>query len=106
MPAGPPSRDIETHAVVRKLAAGYPIRAVWENELGGITFEVTGPHRVFVKWAPNDGSLDLDAEVARLSWATPFTPVPRVLAPTEEVSLDRLFCSKSAAVNGTPTKRH
>jgi hypothetical protein len=27
-------------------------------------------------------------------------------SPTEEVSLDRLFCSKSAAVNGTPTKRH
>jgi hypothetical protein len=26
--------------------------------------------------------------------------------PTKEVSSDRLFCSKSAAVNGTPTKRN
>jgi kanamycin kinase len=55
------------------------MRAVWENEVGGITFEVSGPDRVFIKWTPNGAGLDLDAEAARLSWASPFTLVPRVL---------------------------
>jgi kanamycin kinase len=52
MPAGPPSRGIEAPAVVRKLAAGYPTRAVWENEGGGITFEVKGPDHVVGSGGP------------------------------------------------------
>lgn len=79
MPAGPPSNEVEPPGVVRGFAAGRPTRAVWENEAGGITFEVAGPQRVFIKWAPTGSGLDFDAEAERLSWASPFTPVPRVL---------------------------
>jgi len=58
------------------VAAGRPVRAVWENKLGGITFEV-GAHadRCFVKWAPVASGIDLGEEAARLSWAVSFTPV-------------------------------
>ncbi|MEV5753995.1 aminoglycoside 3'-phosphotransferase [Actinoallomurus sp. NPDC052308] len=67
-------------ACVAALAAGRPVRAVWENELGGLTFEVgAAPDRRFVKWAPPGSGLDLTEEAVRLSWAVAFTPVPRVL---------------------------
>lgn len=53
---------------------------VWQNELGGLTFEMgEAPRQVFVKWAPAESGLDLPAEAARMSWAAPFTPVPMVL---------------------------
>ncbi|QHT58343.1 aminoglycoside 3'-phosphotransferase [Cellulomonas sp. H30R-01] len=51
---------------------------VWRNELGGLTFLLDEPER-FVKWVPAGVPLDLDAEVARLRWAAPLTPVPTVL---------------------------
>jgi kanamycin kinase len=47
--------------------------------MGGLTFEITGPEHVFVKWAATASGVDLDAEAIRLSWAQRFTPVPRVL---------------------------
>ncbi len=62
------------------VAAGDPVRPVWANELGGVTFEVgTGDRRRFVKWTPVGSGIDLAAEVARLEWAAPYTPVPRVV---------------------------
>jgi len=65
---------------VRRLAAGRPLRLVWRNELGGLTYEMgTGPARCFAKWTPAASGIDLSAEVARMAWAAPFTPVPRVL---------------------------
>jgi kanamycin kinase len=65
---------------VREAAAGRPLRAVWENELGGLTFEVgADPDRCFVKWAPAASGIDLAEEAARLRWAVSFTPVPRLL---------------------------
>lgn len=79
MLAGPPSRDVELPAAVEALARGCPVRAVWENALGGLTFEVAGSERFFVKWAPASSGLDLGAEAARLSWAVAFTCVPRLL---------------------------
>ncbi|GAA4619254.1 aminoglycoside 3'-phosphotransferase [Actinoallomurus liliacearum] len=80
MVAGPPRSDVTVPACVAALAAGRPVRAVWENELGGLTFEVgADPDRCFVKWAPPDSGLDLTEETVRLSWAVAFTPVPRVL---------------------------
>ncbi len=67
-------------APVHRLAAGRPLRVVWENELGGLTYEVgTGRERCFVKWNPPTSCIDLGAEAARLEWAAPFTSVPRVL---------------------------
>jgi len=62
------------------LAAGRPVRPVWQNELGGLTFELgAGPERCFVKWAPATSGIDLAREAARLVWAAAFTPVPRVV---------------------------
>jgi kanamycin kinase len=67
-------------APVLALAGGEAVRSVWDNAVGGRTFEVgTGERRRFVKWAPAGSGLDLAAEAARLAWAVPFTPVPRLL---------------------------
>ena len=84
MPAGSaqPQPDAEPGhpACVRAIAGGRPARLAWQNEVGGLTFEVgTGPGRCFVKWAPRDSGLNLAAERERLSWAAAWTPVPRVL---------------------------
>lgn len=63
------------------VAAGRPLRGVWENEIGGLTFAVDGPAgpEYYVKWAPPGSELDYALEAARLAWAAPFTPVPEVL---------------------------
>lgn len=80
MIAGYPERAEEVPARVVALAAGRPVRLVWENALGGITFEVgAGSDRCFVKWIPAGCGISLDAEAVRLAWAAAFTPVPRLL---------------------------
>lgn len=80
MVAGEPPADVTVPPPVRAVAAGRRVRPVWENELGGLTFEVGDDlDRCFVKWAPGHGGVDLAAEVARLRWAAAFTVVPRVL---------------------------
>lgn len=80
MIAGPPRLDVAVPAQVQAVAAGQPVRAVWENELGGLTFEVgVDPDRRFVKWAPAGSGISLAEEAVRLSWAVTFTPVPRLL---------------------------
>jgi kanamycin kinase len=66
---------------VEAVAAGRPARLVWENELGGLTFEVgAGADRCFVKWAPAASGIDLGSEAARLAWARPLTPVPEFIS--------------------------
>jgi aminoglycoside phosphotransferase len=66
---------------VLALAAGLPPRAVWQNELGGLTFELpAGDRRSFVKWVPAGSRQDLDREATRLRWAGRYVAVPRVLA--------------------------
>jgi kanamycin kinase len=65
---------------VAAVAAARSARLVWENVLGGLTYEVgTGPDRCFVKWVPAGFPFDLAAEAARMKWARPFHPVPEVL---------------------------
>jgi aminoglycoside phosphotransferase len=62
------------------LAADRQIRLVWQNELGGLTFEVgASADRSFVKWTPTGSGIDLGDEVARLAWAGLFAPVPRLI---------------------------
>jgi len=57
-------------ASVLALADGQAVRPVWDNAVGGRTFEVgAGERRRFVKWAPAASGLDLAAEAARLAWA-------------------------------------
>src|SRR6185437_9551417 len=57
--------------------AGVPIRPVWRNELGGLTFAV-GDDR-YVKWTPAGSGIDLTAEASRLRWAIRYLPVPEPL---------------------------
>lgn len=77
---------------VRALAAGREIVPVWVNAVGGRTFRVRsgsggaaapgtdGEGRdEFVKWAPHGVGLDVLGEVARLTWAHPYTRVPEVI---------------------------
>lgn len=86
MLAGPLDTEVVTPDAVRVIAGHRPVRPVWRNELGGLTYEVgEGGSQLFVKWAPRGTDVDLAAEVARLRWAGHYTPVPRVL----EVGGDR-----------------
>ncbi|MFF7635206.1 aminoglycoside 3'-phosphotransferase [Kitasatospora sp. NPDC008050] len=74
-----PQGPVEVPRIVTAFAAGRPVQVVWENELGGLTFQVGLEPRQFVKWTPSASGIDLSAEVVRLRWAARFTVVPRVL---------------------------
>ncbi|HEX9336379.1 MAG TPA: aminoglycoside 3'-phosphotransferase [Pseudonocardiaceae bacterium] len=75
-----PKADVTPPPAVVEVAAGRPVRPVWVNEVGGLTFQVgDGTARQFVKWTPPDSGIDHSAEAARLAWAGAFTPVPQVL---------------------------
>jgi hypothetical protein len=55
-------------AAVVAQATGQPLRLVWQNQLGGLTFAVgKGSSRRFVKWLPRFGPLDLNREAVRLT---------------------------------------
>ncbi len=78
MIGGTPPRDVGRPRVVDRLAGGDTVRPVWLNQLGGLTFAI-GTDR-YLKWMPPGSAAgDLAAEAARLAWAAPHTPVPRVL---------------------------
>jgi kanamycin kinase len=64
--------------VVAALAGGAAC-PVWQNDAGGLVFEVTAGRPRFIKWAPAGSGIDLAAEAARLSWAAPFARVPELL---------------------------
>ena len=72
-----PSAPPPVPAVVSRFAAGRPVRAVWVNELGGVTFRV-GSGVEFIK-ADKAGVVDFADEARRLRWAAPYLAVPRVL---------------------------
>jgi kanamycin kinase len=78
--SGRPRSAVRVPSAVEDAAAGEPVRPVWKNELGGLTFEVgIGSERRFIKWAPMGSGLDLKAEAVRLEWAGVFTRVPTVI---------------------------
>lgn len=79
-PAGPPTEPVPVPAIVDRLADGRSTDAVWQNQLGGITWRIGDPPEHYVKWQPLgvDG-LDLDAECERLTWLASHAPVPRVV---------------------------
>jgi kanamycin kinase len=72
-----PAQEPPVPAVVRRLAAGSSLAAVWENGLGGLTFR-TGDGR-YIKYGPRNRETTMSGEAARLRWAGRFTPVPTVL---------------------------
>lgn len=72
--------EVSVPTAVRYLAGDGPVRLVWENQLGGLTFQLgDGGDRRFVKWVPAMAGIDLSWEVARLTWAARYLAVPRVL---------------------------
>jgi kanamycin kinase len=78
--AGPPDRDVPVPDAVTALAGGRTVVPVWQNEVGGITYDVgTGGARVFVKWSPAGRGPDLAVEAERLTWAAHHIVVPRVV---------------------------
>lgn len=78
--AGQPDPDTPVPPPVHTWAAGRPLVAVCENELGGLTYRVdTADPVLFVKWQPAGTDIDLEAEIRRLQWAAAFIDVPAVL---------------------------
>jgi kanamycin kinase len=78
--AAAPRGAIEVPRAVSEYVAGRPVRAVWRNELGGVTFRIGEDTCQFLKWAPPGSGIDFAAEVVRLRWAARYAVVPRVLA--------------------------
>jgi kanamycin kinase len=67
-------------SVVDRLARARPVQLVWENEMGGRTFQLgVGPEREFAKWMPPRHATSLEAERVRLAWAERHVTVPRVV---------------------------
>jgi aminoglycoside phosphotransferase len=80
-PPDKPLSEIEVPPSVAALAAGRPVRPLWENAAGGRAFLVgtAGPGQQFVKWTPAGSGIDLAAERDRMAWAAAYTPVARPL---------------------------
>ncbi|WP_022881068.1 aminoglycoside 3'-phosphotransferase [Gryllotalpicola ginsengisoli] len=79
--AGPPPAEPAVPQAVLAFAAGAPLRAVWQNEAGGLTYRVDAPEGArFVKWDPRGSSESLRDERERLEWLAGRFPAPRVIA--------------------------
>jgi kanamycin kinase len=98
--AGPPPTGVVIPEAVAIVAAGRVARAVWQNELGGLTFEIDeGDERVFVKWSPAGDAPDLVIEAERLEWAARHIVVPRVLDVGEDDEGSWLVTAALAGTN-------
>jgi kanamycin kinase len=80
-----PTEPVAVPAVAEAIAAGRPLRAVWVNELGGVTFSIARGAEGFecseyVKVYPDKHAHLLIAEAHRLAWAVRYAAVPEVLA--------------------------
>ncbi len=73
-----PTEPVTVPAEVTAIAAGRPVRAVWVNELGGVTFSVADGAE-YVKVYPDEHAGLLVAEAQRLTWARRYVTVPEVL---------------------------
>lgn len=80
MISGRPKEPFVVPDALTRLIGDAPFEFVWQNEIGGLTVHVGGGvGSVYVKWMPHTWGVDLSGEVARLRWASAFTPVPVVL---------------------------
>lgn len=90
-----PSPPPPVPPVVSKLADGRPVRAVWVNGDGGVTFRLgSGTSAEFVKVA--DATVDFAAEARRLRWAAPHLTVPPVLGFGVDPAGDRAWLHTGA----------
>ena len=70
--------EVEVPDWVAELARGDPVRPVWRNEDGGITYRF-GTGRAYLKAQVPGLDWDPDAERARLAWLAGQVPAPTVL---------------------------
>lgn len=105
--AGVPQAPVELPAVVRELAGGDAVDPVWRNELGGITFRLSGGETTrYLKWQDYSelgplarSHVNLRAEAERLTWAGEYTSVPQVLEAGENDDAAWLL---TAGIRGLP----
>ncbi|WP_091741142.1 aminoglycoside 3'-phosphotransferase [Phenylobacterium immobile] len=97
--AGAPPADVAVPAAVRRLAGDRALRPVWLNGQGGLTFEVLGEPSSFVKFVPANSGGSLATEAAKLAWANPHAPSPRVLAFGHDETGEWLETAAMAGLN-------
>jgi kanamycin kinase len=90
-----PAPDTPAPARVRELAAGATLTPVWANEAGGLTFRTDDGR--YIKHGPRSLETPIAGEVARLTWAAAYTPVPRVIASGQDAADEWLV---TAAIEG------
>jgi kanamycin kinase len=90
-----PLEPVTEPAVVRQLAGDARVTPVWRNGLGGVTFRTDDGR--YLKYGPRNAETSMEAEAARLSWAAPHTPVPRVIEAGGDASHEWLV---TAALDG------
>ena len=72
-----PLQPVDVPERVRTLARGARLDAVWQNELGGVTFRTDdGRH---IKYGPRNLETSFAGEAERLEWAGAHLVLPRVL---------------------------
>lgn len=65
---------------VRHLADGADLVCVWRNDYGGLTFRATGGSETrYIKWGPRNLEFTMRDEAERMTWASGWLRVPRVL---------------------------
>jgi hypothetical protein len=65
--SGSPSDDVGIPGAIRRLGGGQRLKPIWQNGLGGLTFQVgAGPSRRFVKWAPVGMNQGAGRDLSRL----------------------------------------
>lgn len=96
-PVGP----IEIPRLVRAIAPGAELDAVWRNELGGLTFR-DGDR--YLKWNPHGNGVDLDDERVRLEWLGPRHLVPEVLDAARD-DHGQLLVTRALTGDGAVTER-
>lgn len=95
-----PPRDVAVPSLVLEVAAGRPLKPVWINELGGVTFMAgDGRKRQYLKWSANGAGPDLADEADRMSWVGQFSAVPGVVALHDDADGALLVTSPLAGEN-------
>lgn len=83
----PQPHEAPPPAAALRIAAGRPLRPVWLNGLGGLTFEIVDPVAPsFIKFAPAGADLPLAEEAERLAWAARYTALPRMIELGEDTT--------------------
>lgn len=74
-----PTEPIAVPPGLAPVVGGRPTRAVWGNELGGLTWAIGDPAEAYLKTARPHPEIDLPGEAARSDWAGHWLPTPRTL---------------------------